>query len=96
MNVLIVFEEVPETVKFFLVENPTEEELQALQKANNTYINGDDENESTNDVISAFSPDEYVSTCECNESWAGKWNKCEVQTPISKQIDQVYNLGFFL
>jgi hypothetical protein len=95
MNVLIVMEEIPENIKFFLIENPTDKELQMLQQANNTFINHDS-NVATNNVVSAFSPDEYKDTCECDEGWAGKWNKCEVKTPIVKQIEQVYNVGFFV
>ena len=54
MNVLVVYEEVPEEVSFYLIEDPTEEEIETLDKANGTYVNGDDQNQSTLNVIGAF------------------------------------------
>ena len=69
MNVLVVYEEVPEEVSFYLIENPTEEELETLDKANGTYVNGDDQNQSTLNVIGAFNTvdDEDEETDEDDE-----------------------------
>jgi len=97
MNVLVLYEEVPERLTLYLIENPTEEELQALDEANGTYVNSDTQNQSTLNVSSAFSLDDYKNEYEgVDTGWPCKWNKCKIITPILKSVDRVYNVGFFL
>lgn len=97
MNVLILFEEVPERLTLYLIENPSEDELKQIELANGTYINSDTQNQSTFNVSSAFSLDEYKDDFEDVETgWPCKWNKCKIETPILKPIDRVYNVGVFL
>jgi hypothetical protein len=92
MRVLLVWDENPERVVFFEIDDPTEKQLRMLEMANGKYINGDEENEGLLYVNAAvYEPDDFS-----DEDHAGIWASKEVETPVEGPIDRVFLSGFML
>lgn len=98
MNVLLIWEVVPEYVKLYLIESPTEEQLELLEKANGFIINvdGDEEKEEAsmkiNDMLAI--KDDYCQVP--GESYNCIWVGSQVKTPYKGKVDRVYRSGFAL
>lgn len=92
MNVLLVWEENPESVKFFLIKDPTEFQLKMLNEANNRLVNGEEMNDGMEYLMNALAKEEYKDDSFKDTDW----HLCEVKTPISSKINKVFYSGFVL
>ncbi len=99
MNVLLVYEMVPDEVKFYLIENPTEEQITTLAVACGSYQNGSDNSKKVEIALEkigdAVTSDEYVNDCQ-HPAWACIWNQNQIKLPYHGKIDAVFNCGFLL
>ena len=95
MNVLLLYEDSPETISAFFIQNPSKDELKTLEMANGTCVN--DLNQSTINVIGACGID-----CDKNvdHGWIGKWKKCKIETPVLQktilQSERIFCIGFMI
>ena len=96
MKVLLIWEENPENVKAFMIENPTAEQLQVLEEANGTMINSDEDTEAAMKISDALS--ERIDWCnpEGDPKWYCIWNDKNVEFPVQGPIDKVFKSGFCL
>jgi len=92
VRVLLIWEEVPERLRFYLIEDPTPEQTKMLELANGMLINSDDENEGMAYLNVALSSPEYSN----GESHAGIWMNNEVETPVQGPIARMYHSGFMM
>jgi len=92
MRVLLVWDENPERIRFYLIEDPSKHQLEMLEIANDKYINSDDDNEGMSFLNIAIEDGEYGN----GEEHAGIWKENEVETPIGGPIDRVFHSGFVL
>jgi hypothetical protein len=90
MNVLLVYDCGDLNIKFFLVDNPTEEQLLFLGEANGKYVNSDDFNKGMGFLSDAIC--DTPSYCE-NPEYACIWADKEIRTPLDAKIDKVYYSG---
>jgi hypothetical protein len=79
-RVLLIYLHIPEGHKAYLIENPSEEQLEHLSGANDKFINCDDTNDSM----------EYI--CKTLDS---DWKNFEVELPVMN-IDKVFISGFYM
>ena len=96
MRVLLIWEDIPETTRFFVIDDPSDKELEYLEEANGLFINADDETDGL----------QYVYTAICNPEYAGDyvtyldfckasvWFHKEQESPIDGPIDKVFWCGF--
>ena len=101
MKVLLIWEEIPEDTKLYLINDPTEEQLKMLEGACNKYINFDDITEAMDYLSAALTEEKYKNDPDIISSVKDKsvisiWSKCKVTAPINQQIDKVFISGFYL
>lgn len=101
MKVLLIWEEIPEDTKLYLINDPTEEQLKMLEQACNKYINFDDVNEAMDYICAALTAKEYkddpgVIDSVKNKSVISIWDECKVTAPLDGPIDKVYLSGFYM
>lgn len=81
MNALLVFVTENETQLYFL-ENITNKEKEILEKAHNTCLNTESENEASLLINDALCPNpEYCN----NKKWACKWVDKRLELPLTNQ-----------
>jgi hypothetical protein len=81
MKVAIIFEMIPEKTLAYLIENPTEEQLQHLELANGKVANCDEQTDDMDWLDNMLAED---------------WKECEVKFPIKDSVDRIYLYGFAL
>lgn len=86
MRVLLIWEDVPENTYAYLIENPTEEQLEILRAANGKYIGTDADDSAVQAINRALGDDDSA------------WNsiKCRVEFPVEGPIDLVVIMGCIL
>lgn len=97
MRVLLIFEAIGDANTFYVIDNPSEEDIRDLEAAHGQIV-GSVEDDSAAMKISDFlsEKDEY-----CEESGADgncKWKDCKVEEgnlPKEGPFDRVYTSGFF-
>lgn len=86
----MVWDENPEQIRFYEIEDPTKEQLKMLELANGKYINSDPGNDGMEFVSVALMDAEYSD----GQEHAGIWRENEVDTPVAGPIDRVFHSGF--
>jgi hypothetical protein len=110
MKILLVWNEVPEALRFFgfsLDENS--EQLSTLETANELYINStglsEKEEQALDCIHAAISKPEHCKfyntegQSQVPESWFSLWNSSEIpanELPNSGGFDRVFSCGFLL
>lgn len=92
MNVLLVWENNPDSVDFYVIENPNEEQMRVLESSNGKFINSDDEVEDTMLISEAICTTKYIEYCR-NKDWACIWENFRVEMPYTGRIDKVFHCG---
>ena len=95
MRVLLIWEMLPEEVQAYLIEDPTDEQLELLRKANDTFVNLDNDVEHALILSAAVTTLEYADPI-VDAKWHAIWEKCLVKFPVEGPIDLVVNSGFYL
>ena len=95
MNVLLIWEDIPDSTIVYFLEDVSEEERKILGTANDCFINSDDSEEKLNAtylISDAISSD--IEYCQ-NKEWAGKWSDKIINLPFepNKKIDLVVITG---
>jgi len=93
MRVLLIWEALPEEVKLFVIEDPTEEQLSVLRGANGKYVGIDDYGGDLMVLNTAVGGLDCADP-DVDAKWAGLWDRCEVECPITGPIDLVVRSGF--
>jgi len=101
MKVLLIYQTVPEDTKFYLIKDPTEEQLRMLKEANNKFVNSDELNDAMIYLSEALMPIKYKRDRDVLEQSIFKdslciWTDKEVKAPIEGPIDKVFISGFVL
>jgi hypothetical protein len=104
MKVLLVWQMVPEEVKWYMVDGPSSDELAVLSTAHGQFINSTRTKPAAAaalDLISAaLSKPEYAEYIEGQaKSWIGIWLGKEVpeeSLPTIGLIDKIFTCGFLL
>ena len=94
MRVLLIWEEIPENTKFFVLDNPTSSDLDHLSGANETIINYS-ENDDTLWLNSAIGDPRYTESIEGASKWFGR-DIPVADLPKAGAFDQVFWSGFAL
>lgn len=96
MRVLIMFEEIPESLMAYVVVDPTEEELVVLEAGAGKYINDNDNGDANIVMDWVQKKDEFCS--EVGAIGNCKWKDCEVtiDRPIEGPFDKVYVMGIHM
>ena len=94
MRVLLVWQAIPEEVSAYLIENPNEEQLELLKKANDTFINLDDDVEHALILMTAIEGEDGVDPL-IGAQWHSIWEKCRVKFPVEGPIDLVVTSGYY-
>ena len=100
--ILLIWVLNPEEIRYYALNNLTDDEIETLRSINNRYING---NELTEDQNTAFTKLQYAinddidEVCEFPE-WKNKWISYEIDTgePISltSHYLEIIECGIFL
>ena len=100
MNVLLVWEAIPEEICFYKLENVSDEDIEILDGANAKYINTSDETDSVSKISNFIcSRDDY---CEVEGAEGNcKWGGCKIEYGEGKcvtdfKFDRVYSCGFLV
>lgn len=96
MKVLLVWDLLPEEIKFFMIENPTSEQLLYLNEADGNFANGEGENNGTEYLNFAVIDPSYADGDEPDFCDVGVWYDKEVKSPVNGPIDKVFHSGFIL
>ena len=107
MNVLLVYEKVPESIEFYVIPNVSAEELAQLDEANGHYLNSDGGNEgvlAVNDYLCEEDEDCRVPGDPKNGQWVKhKIDDACVTSPGSvlnimdhPPLDRVYLTGMIM
>ncbi|WP_186239470.1 hypothetical protein [Burkholderia gladioli] len=107
MRVLLVYQNVPESVDWFVVTDPSVEDLNILHLAHGCFINASNSEETdlALDKISEFLCDpsrKYIYSADYLEkagSDFGKWHSSKVEEsdlPGTDAIDKVFTCGFLM
>ncbi|MDN7700055.1 hypothetical protein QZM15_16415 [Burkholderia sp. AU44665] len=108
MKVLLVYQNVPESVDWLVVPNPSAEDLEILNAAHGSFTNScntDDATEAALDKISYFLCDPHqkdlYATDYLHKAGAdfGKWYRFkidEAELPNTAGIDKVFTCGFLM
>jgi hypothetical protein len=108
MKVLLVYQNVPESVDWFVIINPSVDELNILHLAHGSFTNACDTTEETEqalDQISSFLCDpsrKDIHSAEYLENAGdafGKWHQHKVEEsdlPGTGGIDKVFTCGFLM
>ena len=104
MRVLLVYQNVPENVDWYVIENPAPDQLSVLASAHGSFTNAVGTSavaEAALDLISAALSEEQH--CEHLEgqarSWIGIWRSKSIpqeSLPDCGQIDKVFTCGFLM
>lgn len=92
MRVLLVWDETEET-KFYMLENPSADDLEILASANGKMINVDEDVSDVDVIWNYLSKEDEFCEHPGKESNC-KWSKFEVKCPIDGPIDKVFMTGF--
>jgi hypothetical protein len=93
MKVLLVWTVEAGENRTYLIEDPTEKQLEVLEKAHDAYINLDDQVDSTKLVAGAVDGDDFDPDAE--PEWKGIWQDKEVKGVVRGPIDMVVVSGWF-
>ncbi len=98
MKVLLIYDNSPEEVTFYVITNPTDDQLKTLALSNGHLINSDmpeEAEEACNKINDALSDPGNVSGDypEYNSIWGAAQIKVE-SLPTAGQFDQVFYTGF--
>jgi len=99
MKVVLIWELNPEELNAYLIENPTEEQLDVLKTANNQMVNGTDSPEAEKAVLKlsdALGENEDYCDPDGDPEWRCIWNDKQVEFPITGPIDMIFKSGFYL
>lgn len=75
--VLVIWETNPDGCKFYLIPNPTKKEMEILTKANEKFINCDDDTKFTEILYDALSLKKEFCI-DPDSKWACKWANHEI------------------
>ena len=105
MNVMVIYEEIPESTKIYMIEM-TKEEYDTVKEAHNRFINVDESNLAMDYFNIALSkPDDYLNDYAdevgVSRDVIGKWHKNVLDVSEgpylpAKKIDAVIVTGFAL
>lgn len=95
MRVLLIWEVIPEGAEAYLIEDPTQEQLDMLLAANEKYVNGGETDKAAL-TIGATLLDEKDAFPDVAKKWLGIWKECRVEFPVKGPIDLVVVSGFYL
>jgi hypothetical protein len=96
MKVLLVVDYNPEYLKFYSIEDPTEEQLAVLEAVNGKYSGSDDQTDEMNIVSIALSSTPPCWESEVDSKWGCIWGDKEVTTPIQGPFEKVFLFGVCL
>jgi hypothetical protein len=110
MKALLVYSEIPESVRFFVLQNATTEELSILESANGGYINStslvedSEQYKALQHVTAAVIDPKYkegypIEQYGIERDVVSKWSEFEVEEntlPSLTGIDRVFSCGFFV
>lgn len=78
MSILLIVNEIPESIRMYLITDINSEEVKLLKLAHGKYLNGDELNAETDYAIGFI----FAATQESSQPWDGvpadvfgKWNK---------------------
>lgn len=92
MRVLLIWEMIPESAEAYVIQDPTQEQLDTLLAANETYI-GTDDDDAAALIISTAIGDKADADPYIDEKWHAIWEKCRVEFPVKGPIDWVVITG---
>lgn len=95
MRVLLIWEVIPEGAEAYLIENPTQKQLDILITANGKYINSGETDKAAY-IVGSTLMDEADAYPNVTKEWLGIWEKCRVEFPVKGPIDLVVVSGFYL
>lgn len=109
MKVMLVWEIVPENIEFYIIDNPTEDEVKKLKNIHLHMINNVDDEDIMNDLdyvnLSLGSPlymeafENHMKEVGFDKKRYGQWFKYKVEndSPIDiKDVDLLISSGFLL
>lgn len=95
MRVLVVWVGFPEEIRPYVIENPTEEQLEVLKKSNEKFINIDRDVEHTLILSTALGSHENADPT-IGKEWHALWEKCSTSFPVEGPIDLVVCSGYYM
>lgn len=96
MRVLLIWEENPENVDPYVIDNPTEEQLAVLEEANGFMMNGDEEVPPALFKLSdALCSNIEHCDPEGDPKWKAIWAGHLTQFPVEGPIAKVFKCGFY-
>ncbi|MFY4709919.1 hypothetical protein [Burkholderia glumae] len=104
MRVLLVYQNVPESVDWYVIENPSPDQISVLASANANFINlvktSPVAEAAINLIGAAISEEKYCDHLEGqSRSWIGIWKAKLIPTeslPDCGPIDKVFTCGFLM
>lgn len=99
MRVLVIWEEIPEDTKFYVIENPTQEQLVMLKKANGQIINYEGPDDGALYLQRSFLLPEHLPEEEQRLDEVSQWISNQIakeKLPESGPFDLVIWSGFGL
>jgi hypothetical protein len=104
MRVLLIWSQIPDHPEFYIIQDPTEEELSVLKDCNGLYFNWteltDEEDAKLEKINVALSKPEHATNVkdEASRSWASRWLEKKVEVtllPESGPFDKVFIAGIY-
>lgn len=103
VTVLLIWEEVPEKIRFFGIEQPKDEDLAVLSAAHGYYLNtdiGKEAKAALNKISAALSEiNQGYEEVDPAYSWIGRWFECEIvaeKLPNCAPFAKVFSCGCVL
>jgi hypothetical protein len=105
MKVLVIYPEIPESTRLFVIDNLSEEELMVLNDANGAFVNSTkmkkNQEMATSWVTAAVANPKYKKDWGTQpfQHIVGKWHSKEInskQLPEVTGIEKVFITGFIL
>lgn len=91
MTVLLIWQLLPESIEFYLIDVKNEEEKNLLLKCNNKFINCTNTNEHEMKCLcilsDALCKDSLGWTEESTPEWRGKWSDNKIDLPIQTKTE---------
>lgn len=101
MKTLLIWELVPDELKFFAIPDVSTEDIELLKKINGSWGNGeDDETQNILNTVSEYLSKDFYPTEDQPEppTHQGEWSQYEIQAENlnDHKYDAVYQSGWFL
>lgn len=97
---LLIWQEHPDKVKYYLIETPTLDEMSVLKTASNLFINSSDTNNFQGEALMKINDAVSEKADYCvgvDTTWHCAWHECKVDMPLSFAGElQIFTAGIML